>query len=220
MRNAGYVRTECGSFAGVLCRVDVRYINPFVSAVQHVFKTMLDLGVFVSKPAIKSKDDPVCAVSAVIGLSGPVTGTVALCFSKQVAIRVASGFTGKSLSLYEPAELVDALGELTNMVAGQAKAKLPPSGITVSLPHVIVSSRHREADRPVSPVLLLPCDSALGRFTVEVTMVTNKESPYAAKPAEDGTGDLPAAEGPPGAGTISRSAGAYPEMTGGSAMTS
>ena len=173
--------------------MDVRYINPFVSAVQHVFKTMLDLGIFVSKATIRGKDQPASAVSAVIGLSGPVTGTVALCFSKQVAVRVASAFTGKSLSIYEPDELADALGELANMVAGQAKVKLPPSGITVSLPYVIVGGQHRVVERPLSPILLLPCDSALGRFSVEVTMVTSKFSPYAIEAAQEVTHKRPLA---------------------------
>jgi chemotaxis protein CheX len=159
--------------------MDVRYINPFVSAVQHVFKTMLDLGIFVSKATVRGKERPASEVSAVIGLSGPVTGTVALCFSKQVAVRVASAFTGKTLSIHEPDELVDALGELANMVAGQAKVKLPPSGISISLPQVIIGDQHREIEPAVSPILLLPCDSPLGRFSVEVTMVTSKSSPYA-----------------------------------------
>jgi chemotaxis protein CheX len=164
--------------------MDVRYINPFVSAVQHVFKTMLDLGIFVSKATVRGKDQPAPEVSAVIGLSGPVTGTVALCFSKQVAVRVASAFSNKALSIHEPDELADALGELANMVAGQARVKLPPSGIRVSLPHVIIGGQQRVAERPVSPILLLPCDSALGRFSVEVTMVTNKFSPYAIEAAQ------------------------------------
>jgi chemotaxis protein CheX len=165
--------------------MDVRYINPFVSAVQHVFKTMLDLGIFVSRPTIRGRDRRASAVSAIIELSGPVTGTVALCFSKQAAVRVASVFSGKALSIHQPAELADALGELANMVAGQAKSELPPSGITISLPRVVLVDQNRERAPALSPTLVLPCDSALGRFSVEVTMATNRSSPYAVEHAQE-----------------------------------
>jgi chemotaxis protein CheX len=166
--------------------MDVRYINPFVLAVQHVFKTMLGMDILVSKPTIKLKEGPVSDVSAIIGLSGPATGSVTMCFSKQVAVRVASTFAGIELSIYQPAELADALGELTNMVAGQARAKLPQSNITVSLPRVVLGDQHRVLESNTSPVLLLLCDSPLGRFAVEVTMVTRKFSPFAVEVDLDG----------------------------------
>lgn len=173
--------------------MDVRYINPFVSAVQHVFKTMLDLGIFVSRPTIRGKDRRASAVSAIIDLSGPVTGTVALCFSKQAAVRVASVFSGKSLSINEPAELADALGELANMVAGQAKVDLPPSGITISLPRVVLVEQNRERAPALSPILVLPCDSALGRFSVEVTMAANRSSPYTVQAVHEAPHKQPSA---------------------------
>ena len=150
--------------------MDVRYINPFVLAVKTVFKTMLNLEVLVSKPVIKAKDSTTSDISAIIGLS--------LCFSKQVAVRVASTFAGTELSIYEPADLADALGELTNMVAGQAKAQLPQSSITISLPRVVLGDQHRVLESHASPVLLLPCDCSIGRFAVEVTLVTKEFCPF------------------------------------------
>ncbi|HPD32654.1 MAG TPA: chemotaxis protein CheX [Phycisphaerae bacterium] len=158
--------------------MDVRYINPFILAVQNVFKTMLNVEVLVSKPLIKTKESPTSDVSAIIGLSGPVSGSVTLCFSKQVAVRVASTLAGTELSVYEPADLTDALGELTNMVAGQAKIQLPQSNITISLPRVILGDQHRLLESRTSPVLLLPCDSSIGRFSVEVTLLTKRFCPF------------------------------------------
>jgi chemotaxis protein CheX len=70
--------------------VDVRYINPFIEAVQHVFKTMLETDTLISKPAIKSKDATPADVSAIIGFAGGASGSVSLCFSRQVATKVAS----------------------------------------------------------------------------------------------------------------------------------
>ncbi len=163
--------------------MDVRYINPFVAAVRHVFKTMLKTEILVSKPRIKDQASPATDLSAIIGLSGPVTGSVTLRFSRQVAVRIASAFAGTQLSIYQQAELADALGELTNMVAGQAKAKLPHSEINISLPRVVQGDARQVPEANVSPVVVLPCDSALGRFSVEVTLVTKQTSPFAAPPS-------------------------------------
>lgn len=159
--------------------MDVRYINPFIEAVQHVFKTMLETDTLVSKPTIKNKDAAPTDVSAIIGFSGGASGSVSLCFAKQVAVRVASKFAGQELSIFETELLADALGELTNMVAGQSKAKLPDANISVSLPRVVLGDQHRVLESRASPVLVLPCDSALGRFFVEVTMMRKKFSPFA-----------------------------------------
>jgi hypothetical protein len=65
------------------------------------------------------------------------------------------------------------------MVAGQSKAKLPDPNISISLPRVVLGDQHRMLESRSSPVLVLPCDSTLGRFFVEVTMLTKEFSPFA-----------------------------------------
>ena len=173
--------------------MDVRYVNPFIAAVQHVFQTMLETTILISKPALKSKDAPNSDVSAIIGFTGDAVGSVALCFSRQTALRVANRFAGDAVSPDDLAMLADALGELTNMVAGQAKAQLPTGPVNVSLPRVVVGDDHRVVESYTAPVLLLICDSALGRFSVEVTMQTPKVNPFAARdPAKPVVAGTPA----------------------------
>lgn len=100
--------------------MDVRYINPFIAAVKHVFKTMLSTDIMISKPRLKSPDEGNFDVSAVIGFSGDAAGAVILCFRTDTAVKTASKFTGSPLTPQHP-DFSDALGELANMVAGQAK---------------------------------------------------------------------------------------------------
>jgi chemotaxis protein CheX len=159
--------------------MNVRYINPFIIAVEHVFKTMVQTTTLVSKPRLKDKDELMADVSAIIGISGRVTGSVTLCFGWQTAVRVAGQFAGTELSVQDGAELADALGELTNMVAGQARANLPESDTSVSLPKVVVGDNHRTISASNTPVLLLPCDCSLGRFHVEVTLQIKQVNPFA-----------------------------------------
>lgn len=159
--------------------MDVRYINPFINSVKLVFKRMLETEIIVSKPCVKNGAHRPSDVTAFIGFAGGATGSVALCFSKKTAIRIAGKFAGRGITRSQRAELADALGELANMVTGQAKAHIPTDDVSVSLPRVVMGDEHQTLDSPSSPVLVLPCDCELGRFSLEVTMKVRKSSPYA-----------------------------------------
>jgi len=98
---------------------------------------------------------------------------VALCFSTTAGLRTAGKFAGMEVTQQSP-EFADALGELANMVAGQAKSKLEGLNINVSLPRVIVGNELRLLDSSQNPVLVLPCDSPLGRFNTEVVMTLQR----------------------------------------------
>ncbi len=155
--------------------MDVRYINPFIEAVKHVFSTMLMTDIFISKPFIKTGDEQRSDVSAIIGISGDAVGSVALCFPMKSGVNVASKFAGIEMTK-DHEDFADALGELANMVAGQAKSKLDGLSCSISLPNVIIGEQLMFSNSKAAPRLVLPCDSALGRFCVEVGMVTKKQS--------------------------------------------
>lgn len=157
--------------------MDVRLINPFIASVKNVFKTMLKTDLLVSKPLIKGKDEVFADVSAVIGLSGQATGCVVLSFPSSTAVRVASTFAGTEMDQNHP-DFADALGELANMVAGHAKAQIHDYEISISLPSVIIGREHVISQSRHAPRLALPCDSPLGRFTVEVVMVIDQKPAF------------------------------------------
>lgn len=155
--------------------MDVRYINPFIAAVQSIFDSMLGVPVFISKPALKTRSDPRVDVSAMIEFTGNATGCVMLCFPKSAAAKIASKLTDRPVSAFELAALADALGEMANMVAGHAKAKLPQSDISISLPRVVLGANRIKSTSDQTPVIVLRCDSGLGRFSVEVMMLPQAE---------------------------------------------
>lgn len=155
--------------------MDVRYINPFIASVKNVFKTMLATEVMVSKPLVKRQDEAFADVSAVIGLSGDATGCVVLSFPRATAIAAARKFAGIEMSEAHE-DFADALGELANMVAGHAKASLEGMDLNISLPSVIIGRDHSVSQSRIAPRLALPCDSPLGRFSVEVVLVSGKSA--------------------------------------------
>ncbi|MCP4590248.1 MAG: chemotaxis protein CheX [bacterium] len=165
--------------------MDVRYINPFIESIKNVFTTMLSTELLLSKPFVKTDHEPGADVSAIIGLSGDVVGSVAICLKMDTAIKTASKFSGMELT-QEHEDFADALGELANMVAGGAKAKFEGLNASISLPNVIVGPGHSVQQSKQAPRLVLPCDSPLGRFSVEVAMVVEKRA--AAQPATAAVG--------------------------------
>ncbi len=149
--------------------MDVRFINPFISSITNVFKTMLSTEMKFGKPHIKTPEHPRPDVSAVIGFSGDATGAAVLGFRMEVASRVASTFSGVEMGA-DHADFADALGELANMVAGGAKANFGDFAINISLPSVIVGQGHEVLNSQAHPSLVIPCESPLGPFTVDVSM--------------------------------------------------
>jgi chemotaxis protein CheX len=155
--------------------MDVRFINPFIAAVKSVFSTMLSTEIVVSKPVLKGVDEQGADVSAVIGLSGDAIGSVVLSFPMSTAVKAASKFAGIQMSAHHE-DFSDALGELANMVAGHAKSRFEGLDVSISLPSVIIGQEHTVSQSRHAPRLALPCDSALGRFCVEVAILVQKRN--------------------------------------------
>jgi chemotaxis protein CheX len=161
-------------FGGYEVIMDVRYINAFISSISNVFKTMLNTEVSVGKPLLKETEMKSADVSGVIGLSGGVQGCVVLSFPLDVACKLATAFAGAELGPDDP-DFADAIGELTNMVAGNAKKDFPGVHASISLPSVITGEGHTVSQSRSSPFLVIPCETGKGSFNVEVALIEKKK---------------------------------------------
>ena len=95
---------------------------------------------------------------------------------------LASSFAGVELGMNHP-DFTDAIGELANMVAGNAKKDFPDSEVSISLPSVIIGPGHTVSQSKASPFLVIPCETDFGQFNVEVAMIVNtKKADAGAKP--------------------------------------
>lgn len=142
-------------------------INPFLTSLANAFSTMLNCEVQRGPLRLKDGTNPHHEVSGIIGLSGKAIGTVVVSFSKNVALKAAS-----AMLMMEADELnsdvTDAVGELTNMVAGAAKSQLEDYELSIGLPSVICGTDH-EVRFPsnVTPIVV-PFESPWGSLTLEV----------------------------------------------------
>lgn len=122
--------------------MNVSFINHFIESTANVFSTMLGTEIKRKSLELKPGCQPTHDVSAVIGLSGKVSGSVVLSMESQVALSAAGQMLFEELTEIN-AEVVDAVGELANMIAGGAKAEMSELALSLGLPNVIAGRDHQ-----------------------------------------------------------------------------
>ncbi len=148
----------------------VEYINPFVSAVLSVFRTMLGTELTRGQPFVKAGFQPRHQISGVIGLSGKARGTIVLSLDRDAALEATEVMTQERPSSIN-ADVIDAVGELANMIAGSAKAQLEQFQLSVSLPSVITGKGHCIDFPSNTTPICIPFECEWGEIDVEVGLV-------------------------------------------------
>jgi chemotaxis protein CheX len=141
-------------------------INPIVTSTVTVFRTMAGCDVTCGKPFLVGDKRGAHDISGVIGLSGRAIGTVVLSLGEPVALRVTEAMLNE-LPPEIDSDVIDAVGELTNMIAGSAKAQLEYLKMSLSLPNVVVGHDHKIAfPGDVTPIGV-PFDCPWGPLCVQ-----------------------------------------------------
>ena len=151
--------------------MNVEVFNPFITATLDVLQTMAGLDPSRGTPRLKGRDDVSYDVSGVIGLTGQVQGFVTLSFRESAALHVVSSFLGEPVTSVDE-QVKDAVGELTNIVAGGAKRALADSGyeLTISIPSVVVGTNHSISRPKEIPSFEIPFETDAGPFSVELCL--------------------------------------------------
>jgi chemotaxis protein CheX len=145
----------------------VDYINPVISATRNVFEMMLNCTPKRSGLMLKGDSCPKHEISAMIGVTGKVAGTIVVSFSREVAVEVLRRMVGIETTEIT-SDVCDAVGELTNMIAGGAKAQLEHLELSISIPNMVSGPDHRvHYPSEVKPICIL-FDSEIGQFMIEV----------------------------------------------------
>jgi chemotaxis protein CheX len=153
--------------------VNVNYINPFIEAVDSVFNTMLSVRPKRNGVKVSNEQSDTPSLTSLVGLSGQVSGVVALRFPPETALSLAGRMLGTELPKVNE-EVVDAISELVNMVAGSAKAKFdhdPP--LELGLPTVVEGAGYKLKYPSKSVWLEVAFTSDAGAFSMEVTYNPN-----------------------------------------------
>jgi chemotaxis protein CheX len=120
-----------------------QYIQPFITVTQNVFKDFVGHEIKAGFPFFTGKQgEEDWEVSGIIGLSGEARGAVALSLKTDYALIVTDTLTGKKHEGIDE-EVVDAVGEIINIIAGNAKQKLEDMfNLVISLPSIVKGKGH------------------------------------------------------------------------------
>jgi chemotaxis protein CheX len=144
-----------------------KLIQPFANCTKDVFSMMLGwetelIGLY-SNESFVSKHD----CSGLIGVSGALRGSIVVSVDQEVAFAAAEAFLGSRPNTFN-AEVIDMVGELTNMIAGAGKDRIGIPGITLGLPTVVSGKSHSVSFDHGAHVEILQFKSPHGPFTVEI----------------------------------------------------
>lgn len=118
---------------------DKRLIAAFVDGVLKVVKTMASTDATPGKPFIEPNFTMKGEVAGMVGMvAPPLRGTLLITFSKDGILHICENMIGEKYPDINK-DVVDAVGELTNMIYGQAKATLNQMGYNfeMAIPTVI-----------------------------------------------------------------------------------
>ena len=149
--------------------MDASYITPFMTSIQNVFSTMFQLPVEIGEPRIKTDSKASHDVSGIIGVSGEMIGTIVLSMPLAAAEAIVLLFTGMEIKS-DSDDFADAIGELVNMISGNAKAEFQRKGVSISCPSVVIGEGHRVATNSDAPCVCIPCHTDCGEVVLEISL--------------------------------------------------
>jgi len=151
--------------------MDAKIINPFINATMNVIETMAFVKSRPDKPYLKKDNVAKGDVTGVIGVTGEANGTISITFEEASILQIVSSMFSEDITELN-FEVADAVGELTNMVSGQARSKLEEAGkiFHSATPTVITGRNHMIVHITDGPKIAVPFSTDAGGFTMEICL--------------------------------------------------
>jgi len=147
-------------------------IAQFVDATTSVLQTMAMTEATAGTPFVKQNAGAQGDISGIIGFSNPKgksRGTMSLTFATPTALGIVSSMIYEEQTELNDA-VTDAVGELTNMISGQARKGLVGMGMVFegAIPSVITGPGHIIRHVSSHAILAIPFETPYGSLMVEI----------------------------------------------------
>jgi chemotaxis protein CheX len=121
-----------------------QYIQPFIDVCKNVFKEFVGIELKVGRPYFSEKETIYeWDISAVIGLTGEAKGAVVVSMKKHLVLKLTEMLTDSTHTDVDD-DVVDAIGEIVNIIAGNVKKNLEEAfRLVISLPTIIQGKGHQ-----------------------------------------------------------------------------
>jgi chemotaxis protein CheX len=144
--------------------------NPFLISTINVIKTMANTAAKPGKPFLKSDKSAKGDVTGIVGMTGvKAKGSLAITFTEPAIFHIYSQMLGEKAEKISD-ELVDCVGEITNMICGGAKALLSEKGykFEMAIPTMIAGKNHMIFHKTNGKIICIPFETSAGSFFLEI----------------------------------------------------
>ncbi len=150
--------------------MDVKIINPFLSSALNLFSHMFSIDARAGEPYLLGDElKHRWEISGILGLTGDYQGLVGFRLPRLLADKMLERSGIETKTEEERQETVyGMIGEMTNIIAGNASSAIDHASIDISPPVVIFGENHRIAWPKTMPVIAIPFSSPSGPFEVDV----------------------------------------------------
>ncbi len=151
--------------------MDAALVNPFIEGALHILDTTAFVKVKPETPFLKRNRVAQGDISGLIEITGDLSGSASITFTKKSILGIVSAMFGEEMTELNE-EIHDAVGELSNMVAGHVTTKIAEmdkkvkvkfaevkTGIDHEIPHI----------EGAEYVLALPFQTTKGKVVIEVS---------------------------------------------------
>ena len=150
--------------------MNVTLVNPFVEGALHILDTTAFVKVKPETPFLKRDSRPQGDISGILQITGDLTGSAAISFSERCILGIVSAMFGEDMTEINE-EITDAVGEISNMIAGHVTTKIAEMDKRVKVKFVKVCAGADEKIEHIKEgghVLALPFSTTKGRMVIEV----------------------------------------------------
>lgn len=146
------------------------YINPFLNATVNVLSTMAMVKPEPGKPYLKQDKKSIGDISGIIGLTGTSRGAIVISFTTEAVCKIVGSMLGETYTEINN-DISDAVGELTNMISGDARRRLAELGAVfeAGIPTIISGKGHEVESITKGPVIAIPFTVDGHTFVVEAS---------------------------------------------------
>ena len=147
-------------------------INPFLTSAVDLFREMFSIQADAGQPyVLTDQTSHNWEISGILGITGDYQGILAFRLPRPLADKLLEKSGVTSDSEEERKDTVNGMvGELTNIISGNAPSKFENVTIDISPPVVVLGENHRIAWPKIGPVMAIPFSTTHGNFEVNVCL--------------------------------------------------
>ncbi len=146
------------------------YVNAFLSPAKLVWEKELGYNLDLVGAEAVAAQFTTEDITGIIGVSGSLQGNVLYGFTSGTALAIASVMVGEEVTALDDMSL-SALGEIANMITGNAATHLAAAGYTCAIsPPVIIEPAGSRFTTVGGPQILVTFGSDIGKLSIRISL--------------------------------------------------